>query len=108
MKHVLPYAAAPAFLLCLTGPALADPTPMSSNRNIDIQVSNDAGALYGDTPTTYFLNAPGGALNQLHITTDPTAAGVSGQVTTRNTTTSTASGTFWVSTTGGRGYNDDI
>jgi hypothetical protein len=108
MKYVLSYAVANAVLLCFAGSALADPIPMPSNRNIDIQVSNDAGALYGDTPTTYFLNAPGGGLNQLHITTDPSSAGVSGQVTTRNITTSSTSGSFWVSTTGGRGYNDDI
>jgi hypothetical protein len=108
MKHALPYVAAHAVLLYLAGPAFADPIPLPSNRNIDIQVSNDAGALYGDTPTTYFLNAPGGGLNQLHITTDPSAAGVSGQVTTQNIATSATSGTFWVSTTGGRGYNDDI
>ncbi len=108
MKYAVPCAVAHALLLCFTGPAFAAPTPLPSNRNIDIQVSNDAGALYGDTPTTYFLNAPGGGLNQLHITTDSSSAGVTGQVTTSSIATSTASGTFWVSTTGGRGYNDDI
>ncbi len=85
----------------------ANAAPMTSNRGIDIQVSNDNGAVYGDTPTTYFLNAPGGGLNQLHISTDPTAAGVSGQVTAKSITTSSTSGTFWITTTGGRGYNDD-
>ena len=44
----------------------------------------------------------------MHITTDRTTAGLFGQVTTQNITTSSASGTFWVSTTGGRGFNDAI
>jgi hypothetical protein len=93
----------------LTDASLAMAGPLPSNRNIDIAVSNDAGALYGSGPSdTYLIDAPGGGLNQLHITTDPSSAGVSGQVTTQNVTTSSASGTFWVSTTGGRGYNDDI
>lgn len=96
-------------LVSTTAVALADPIPLTSNRNIDIRVSNDAGALYGSGPgDTYYINAPGGGLNQLHITTDGTPAGVSGQVTARSTTTGSSSGNFFVSTTGGRGYNDDI
>jgi len=94
-------------LACLALPVAAHAAPMTSNRGIDIQVSNDNGALYGNTATTYFLNAPGGGLNQLHISTDPTAAGVSGQVTAKTIATSSTSGTFWITTTGGRGYNDD-
>jgi hypothetical protein len=93
----------------LSGPALADVLPLPANRNIDINVSNDNGAQYGSGPNdSYFISAPGGGLNQLHITTDSSAAGVNGQVTTQNITTSSASGTFWVSTTGGRGYNDAL
>src|SRR5262249_17337174 len=34
--------------------------------------------------------------------------GVSGQVTTQTTASSSTSGSFWVTTTGGRGYNDDL
>lgn len=87
--------------------ALAAPLP--SNRNIDIRMSNDAGALYGaGADDTYFINAPGGGLNQLHISTDGTPAGVFGQVTAQTIDTSFTSGTFWVTTTGGRGYNDEI
>ncbi len=103
------FAEAAIALVSTTAVALADPTPLQSNRNIDIQVSNDAGALYGSGPNdTYFINAPGGGLNQLHVTTDGTSAGVSGQVTTLTTSTGSSSGDFFVSTTGGRGYNDDI
>jgi hypothetical protein len=109
MKYASPWTAVCSALLCLTSPSLAVAVPLSSNRNIDIAVSNDAGALYGSGPSdTYYINAPGGGLNQLHITTDSSAAGVSGQVTTQTISTSSTSGTFWVSTTGGRGYNDDI
>lgn len=96
-------------LVSTTAVAFADPIPLLSNRNIDVRVSNDAGALYGSGPDdTYFINAPGGGLNQLHITTDGSAAGKSGQVTTQSTATGSSSGGFFVSTTGGRGYNDDI
>lgn len=95
-------------LLYLGSASIAVAAPLSSNRDIDIAVSNTAGALYGDSPDTYFINAPGGGLNQLHITTDSSSAGVSGQVTSENISTSSASGTFWISTTGGRGYNDDV
>jgi hypothetical protein len=95
-------------LLCLASTSFANAGPLPSNRNIDIAVSNDAGALYGDGPDTYFINAPGGGLNQLHISTDSTSAGVSGQVTTQTVNASSMSGTFWITTTGGRGYNDDL
>lgn len=95
-------------LLTLAPVALSIAAPLPSNRNIDIAVSNDAGALYGDGPNTYYIDAPGGGLNQLHITTDSSLAGVSGQVTARTINTSSTSGTFWISTTGGRGYNDDL
>ena len=109
MKYGLYGTVALVALLGLTKGAFADPIPLPSNRDINLQMSNDAGALYGSGPgDTYFLNAPGGGLNQLHITTDNSANGVSGQVTTQNVNTHSASGTFWVSTTGGRGYNDDI
>jgi len=105
-NYALASIAAGSALIAFGATASAD--PMLTNRNIDIQVSNDNGALFGDTPATYFINAPGGGLNQLHITTDSSVAGVAGQVTTQTTSSSSASGTFFASTTGGRGYNDDI
>jgi hypothetical protein len=95
-------------MFCLTNVTLAFAGPLPANRGIDIAVSNDAGALYGDSADTYFLNAPGGGLNQLHISTDNTSAGVSGQVTAQTIGNSSVSGTFWITTTGGRGYNDDL
>jgi hypothetical protein len=96
-------------VLCgLPGLALANLVSLTQNRDIHINVSNDAGALYGDPAQsdTYWINAPGGGLNQLHITTNPTA--FNGQVTNITTDSSSASGTFWVTTTGGRGFNDSI
>ncbi|MEJ0018052.1 MAG: PEP-CTERM sorting domain-containing protein [Acetobacteraceae bacterium] len=108
MPHALQRAVCAA-MASLTGASFAVAAPLPSNRNIDIEVANDGGALYGTgIDDTYRIYAPGGGLNQLHISTDPTNAGVFGQVTTRNITTSSTSGTFWVTTTGGRGYNDDI
>ena len=72
-------------------------------------MSNDNGARVGSGPgDTYYIKADGGGLNQLHMTTDSSAAGLNGQVTTRNIAASATTGTFWISTTGGRGYNDDI
>ena len=108
MRPVFPRIFIPVLLVLLNA-SLALALPLTSNRDIDIQVSNDAGALYGSGANdTYWLNAPGGGLNQLHITTDSSTAGLNGQVTAKTIDTSSTSGTFWASTTGGRGYNDDI
>jgi hypothetical protein len=108
MKYARRWTVICSALLCLTTTSLGIAAPLTSNRDIDVAVSNDAGALYGDGPDTYFINAPGGGLNQLHISTDSSPAGVSGQVTSQHVSTSSMSGTFWVTTTGGRGYNDEI
>jgi hypothetical protein len=81
--------------------------PLQNNKHIAVAMSNHA--LYDDDVTTYgvptdnyYIYADGGGLNQLHITTD--LNNLYGQDTTTNNT----SGTFYISTTGGRGYNDDI
>jgi hypothetical protein len=110
MSNVIWYTASGGLLLLVLSDIPASwAAPLPANRDIYIQMSNDAGALYGTGPNdSYFLDAPGGGLNQLHITTDSSAGGTSGQVIARNIATSSATGTFWVSTTGGRGYNDDI
>jgi hypothetical protein len=109
LKHAFGGTVMASALIAMTTAALADPVPLTSNRDIHIAVSNDAGARYGSGPDdTYWLNAPGGGLNQLHITTDGTVAGLSGQVTTQTISPGATSGSFYVSTTGGRGYNDDI
>lgn len=85
----------------------ASPIPLPSHRQIDIEVSNDAGARLGSGPNdTYYIDAPGGGLNQLHITND--VALPFGQVTHTTTSASSGSGSFWVTTTGGRGYNDEL
>jgi hypothetical protein len=96
-----------AVLSAATTLAHADPLP--ANRDIHIEVANDAGARYGSGENdTYWLNAPGGGLNQLHIANTGDAAGVQGQVTAKTIDTASTSGSFWVTTTGGRGYNDDL
>jgi hypothetical protein len=69
--------------------------------NIFIQPAN--GARFNDySNNTYFFKLGGSGLNALHITNDPKNA-TSGQVTT----TTTTSGSFWITDTGGRGYSDD-
>jgi len=108
-QHPLSCAVVVAALLGLTGTAFATPTPLPSNRDVYIQVSNADGARFGSgSDDEYYINAPGGGLNQLHISTDNTPAGAAGQVTAQYINSSSTSGTFWVTTTGGRGYNDDI
>jgi hypothetical protein len=84
-------------------------TPLTSNRHIFINVANDAGvkfgldsARYGGPANTYYIKADGGGLNELHITNDLNDA--YGQVTT----TSAQSGVFYLTNTGGRGFDNDI
>jgi len=84
-------------------------TPLTSNRHIFINVANDAGvkydldgAKYGGPANTYYIKSDGGGLNELHITNN--ADDAYGQVTT----TSDQSGTFYVTNTGGRGFDNDI
>jgi len=91
--------------ICL--PAAAD--PLSQTRHVFINVSNTDGvkydldgAAYGGPNNTYYIKADGGGLNELHITAD--VADAYGQVTT----SSNQSGVFYVSNTGGRGFDDDI
>ncbi|QYZ78495.1 PGF-pre-PGF domain-containing protein [Methanofollis formosanus] len=94
----------------VTAPSVPAMAPMSQNRHIFIDVANDAGvkynldgAVYGVwNNNTYYMKADGGGLNALHITADP--ATPTGQVTTSGN----QSGTFYVSDTGGRGFNDDM
>jgi large repetitive protein len=83
--------------------------PLPAPRHIFINVANDAGVKYnldgpnyGGPSNTYYIKADGGGLNELHITNDITASG--GQVTATNA----QSGTFYVSNTGGRGFDNDI
>ena len=80
---------------------------LSAPRHIFVAPANGArfdldGAAFGGPSGTYYIKADGGGLNELHVTND--AAVAAGQVTS----TSSQSGTFWVSNTGGRGFDDDI
>ena len=71
---------------------------------IYVGVANENGAKYDDYDNgTYYIkfNDPGGGVNALHITTDPNTP--AGQVTY----TEDQSGVFYVSDTGGRGFEDD-
>lgn len=75
-----------------------------------VEVANEYGPLYdldgavygAGNNGTYYMKFDGGGLNALHITTNTGAP--NGQLT--NSTSAT--GAFYVSDTGGRGYDDDI
>ncbi|QSZ66559.1 PGF-pre-PGF domain-containing protein [Methanofollis aquaemaris] len=82
---------------------------LSDYNNIYVTVANDAGVRFNDFKgyydnTCYNIRFAGEnrGLNALHISTDPNVAG--GQVTV----TDTQSGVFYVTDTGGKGYDDDI
>jgi len=83
--------------------------PLPAPRHIFINVANDAGvkynydgARYGGPDNTYYVKADGGGLNELHITNDQEVT--FGQVTTAND----LSGVFYLTNTGGRGYDNII
>ncbi|MEN6341317.1 MAG: PKD domain-containing protein, partial [Methanospirillum sp.] len=82
--------------------------PLPAPRHIFIAPANGAkydldGAVYGTGNNgTYYIKADGGGLNELHLTND--VASPYGQVTASTAT----SGTFWVTNTGGRGFDDTI
>ena len=126
-KHAISIVVIFAVALALCGSASADSvsgttistqsdmntTDLPSNRHIFINVSNDEGVKYNNDSAyyigpngTYYILAEGGGLNQLHVTNS--TDNVYGQVTVINATSTSSSGVFYVTTTGGRGYNDDI
>jgi hypothetical protein len=80
--------------------------PIPTYKNVNLTVANDNGArfdIYGNDKYNFFspTQSAGQGLNALHLTTninDPY-----GSVTNVNTT----SGTFYLSDTGGRGWDDD-
>lgn len=87
--------------------------PLPSNRHIFINVSNDEGVryntdtiLYGGPNGTYYIKCDGGGMNALHITND--IGNLNGQLTAITTTNTNYSGVFYITDTGGRGYNDNI
>jgi len=72
--------------------------------DVYLTVSNDAGVHFNDFGNnTFHILWTGGGLNSLHISN-----GSSSIIYGEATTTSDQSGTFYVTTTGGRGYQDDI
>ncbi len=96
-------------ILAVSPVKAADPAPLPDANHIFLNVSNDAGVKYdedgarfGGPANTYYILANGGGLNQLHISVN-NAANNFGEVTT----STEQSGTVYVTTTGGRGYNDD-
>ncbi|ACL17121.1 nitroreductase [Methanosphaerula palustris E1-9c] len=92
-------------LVCVL-PVLAADTvkeQISAKNHINVQVSNTDGARFDlFHNNTYYIKFDGGGLSSLHITNNPNEP--FGQVT--NTTSS--SGFFYVSDTGGRGFDDDL
>jgi hypothetical protein len=94
------------FILTAFAPAVtAEPLP--SNRHIFIAPVNGVmydwdGTTFGGPSGTYYIKADGGGLNEMHLSTNPSSP--YGQVTANDA----QSGTFWVTNTGGRGFDNDI
>ena len=93
-------------VLCIP---LVGAAPLPNNRHIFINVANDAGVrfnfdgpAYGGPSNTYYIKADGGGLNELHITNS--LDDIAGQVTT----SPDQQGTFFISNTGGRGWDDNL
>lgn len=103
-------------LLLAIGTTAWAEAPLSNNRHIFINVANDNGVRYNDDDfafagapdyNSYYIKCDGGGLNALHLTTDPVNA-PAGQVMTLQSQSTTPSGTFYLTNTGGTGYNDDM
>lgn len=74
--------------------------PLPDYRHIWVPMTN--GARFNESGGAYYFELDGGGLNALHITNSSELP--YGQVNHGNTT----SGTFYITDTGGRGYDDDI
>lgn len=104
------------FLLSFTTNVWATDNVLANPRHVFIKMADgakwaheDDDAFNGGADTqinSYYIHAEGGGLNQLHITTDLDST--NGQSTTMYPATTSSSGEFWVTTTGGRGYNDSV
>ncbi len=112
-------------MVAFTSSAWADLITIANKNHFWINVANDAGVKYNndDTaaatafsspPTTsapdnnsYYFSFNGGGLNALHVTTDAVNS-VTGQLTTINSTSNSASGTFYITSTGGGGAAQDM
>jgi len=107
----LRWLSATLLLLLLFSIAPASADPLEKTRHVFINVSNADGvkydldgAAFGGPNNTYYIKADGGGLNELHITASADLADAYGQVTT----SSDQSGAFYLSNTGGRGFDDTI
>jgi hypothetical protein len=107
MRGLIAVLAVFLFVAIAISPVMADPLP--SVNHIFLNVANDDGvkynedgATFGGPDNTYYILANGGGMNQLHISTS-NGPNNYGEVTTSNA----QSGTIYVTTTGGRGFNDD-
>ena len=126
-KHAIPIAVLLVVALALCGSASAtdlnNTTNITQNNHVYINVSNDNGVKYnvdydyylsnptysqGGSNGSYYIKAEGGGLNQLHICYSNDTSAMYGQVIVTNTTSGSQSGVFYITTTGGRGLNDDI
>ena len=129
-KHAIPIAVLLVVALALCGSASAtdlnNTTNITQNNHVYINVSNDNGVKYNvdygyylndpkqqgynpnGTNGSYYIKAEGGGLNQLHIANSSDTGAVYGQIIVNNTTSGSQSGVFYITTTGGRGLNDDI
>jgi len=74
--------------------------------NWDYSYYGDGGGIYGGAigPNTYLVKADGGGTNELRISSTTTAGGVVTQASTSNN----PSGSFFVTNSGGRGFDNDI
>lgn len=99
----------PIVFICLIMATIGSASAYSSistNKNVNLVVANDLGARFninGDNTYNFFSanQNPGQGLNALHIAPDNTTS--SGSVKSTNA----LSGTFFMSDTGGRGWDDD-
>jgi hypothetical protein len=106
-----------AFLLSLVSMAYADIIP--TNNLFFVDVANDAGVKYnidytnykdlygsnwGAADGTYFVKAQGGGQNELKISETTTG----GSVISKTTALSTYTGSFYITNSGGRGFDNDI
>lgn len=115
-KQFLALALAGAMALAtFAAPAFAAIEPLTTANHFWLNTVNDAqygttGNVWGTptTPDAYWFKFDGGGLNQLRFATDNSSGGAYGNVTQLVTNQSSGSGSFYLSTTGGRGYNDDI
>jgi uncharacterized repeat protein (TIGR01451 family) len=106
-------------VLCLCGSVAAtadssiNTTNLTDSRHVFINVSNDNGTLFnldgtafGGPNGTYYVKCDGGGSNALHITND--SNNLNGQVTVITSPSTSSSGVFYITDTGGRGWNDNM